>query len=132
MGCRRCRGWEDSECCLSQQDACTCACHTSCECAFCHTIELKARSGIRSTSCYGRQQQQNQSIASSKLSALKLATVLRLDSRGNSSYDGSSTTNEQTGNDALHDLQQPNTSARKSSEKARKWASRRSTTLKPL
>ncbi|KAJ2712027.1 hypothetical protein H4R19_002965 [Coemansia spiralis] len=44
MGCQRCRGWEESECCLSQSAGCTCGCHAECDCAFCHAVDLKARS----------------------------------------------------------------------------------------
>ncbi|KAJ2543539.1 hypothetical protein EV175_005971 [Coemansia sp. RSA 1933] len=126
MGCRKCRGWEDSECCLSQQGACACACHTSCDCAFCYTIELKERTAMRSS--YGCEKQNHQAAAaattaSTKTTATRISTVLRLESKTNAAYDGSISADES---------QQTGGGERKSSEKARKWAYRRSTSFKPL
>ncbi|KAJ1791600.1 hypothetical protein LPJ59_004962 [Coemansia sp. RSA 2399] len=123
MGCRKCRGWEDSECCLSQQGACACACHTSCDCAFCYTIELKDRTAMRGSLGCGKQQQQSQAAASTKTAAMRLTTVLRLESKANGTFDGSASADE---------LRQAGGGERKSSEKARKWAYRRSASLKPL
>ncbi|KAJ2360790.1 hypothetical protein H4S01_005576 [Coemansia sp. RSA 2610] len=114
MGCQKCRGWEDSECCLSQSSACACACHTSCDCAFCYTVELKARStgGI----CSGH-------AAPSRSTASRITTALRLEPRASMSCD------------SIPDSR-PSLAARFSSdehkaEKARRWSLRNST-LKPL
>ncbi|KAJ2858805.1 hypothetical protein GGI22_003225 [Coemansia erecta] len=128
MGCRKCRGWEDSECCLSQQGACSCACHTSCDCAFCYTIELKDRTTMRSSFGCGKKQQQqllqqSQATANTKTAAMRISTVLRLESKANGTFDGSTSAEE---------LRQAGGGERKSSEKARKWAYRRSASLKPL
>ncbi|KAJ2822139.1 hypothetical protein FBU31_004679, partial [Coemansia sp. 'formosensis'] len=104
MGCRKCRGWEESECCLSQHDSCACACHTSCDCAYCYTVELKARS----TACT------TQAQAGPRSTASRLSTVLRLESRPGTTLDGVS--------DQVTDNKVP---------KLRRW-SRRNSTLKPL
>ncbi|KAJ2084726.1 hypothetical protein IW140_006617, partial [Coemansia sp. RSA 1813] len=97
MGCRKCRGWEDSECCLSQQDACACTCHTSCDCAFCYTIELKERTAMRGSSGCGRQNQHqhsHQTATSAKTAAMRLTTALRLESKITSPNDGSISADE--------------------------------------
>ncbi|KAJ2654049.1 hypothetical protein IWW48_006331, partial [Coemansia sp. RSA 1200] len=142
MGCRKCRGWEDSECCLSQQSACACACHTSCDCAFCYTIELKERTSMRSSSGHAKQHQhqhqhqhyyQHQSPVNAKTAAMRLTTVLRLESKAAiTTYGDSGSVSVDEHQLAGSDLSATESSSRKSSEKIRKWASRRSTTLKPL
>ncbi|KAJ2748275.1 hypothetical protein H4S06_005003 [Coemansia sp. BCRC 34490] len=146
MGCRKCRGWEDSECCLSQQSACACACHTSCDCAFCYTIELKERTSMRSASGHGKQHQhqrqhqhynqhqhQHQLPVNAKTAAMRLTTVLRLESKAPSTtYGDSGSVSVDELQLSGSDLSSSESSSRKSSEKIRKWASRRSTTLKPL
>ncbi|KAJ2667571.1 hypothetical protein GGH99_006638, partial [Coemansia sp. RSA 1285] len=148
MGCRKCRGWEDSECCLSQQSACACVCHTSCDCAFCYTIELKERTSMRSASGHGKQHQhqrqhqhynqhynqhQHQLSVNAKTAAMRLTTVLRLESKAPSTtYGDSGSVSADELQLSGSDLSSSESSSRKSSEKIRKWASRRSTTLKPL
>ncbi|KAJ2307406.1 hypothetical protein H4R23_004954 [Coemansia sp. Cherry 401B] len=114
MGCQKCRGWEDSECCLSQSSACACACHTSCDCAFCYTVELKARStgGI----CSGH-------AAPSRSTASRITTALRLEPRASLTYDS-------TPDSRPPAMPRVSTDERKST-KARKW-SRRGSMLKPL
>ncbi|KAJ2058542.1 hypothetical protein GGI03_005176 [Coemansia sp. RSA 2337] len=109
MGCRKCRGWEESECCLSQHNSCACACHTSCDCAYCYTVELKARSTARAT----------QTQTGPKSAASRISTVLRLESRPSTTLDSVSTDQVQV---TTNDLK---------ASKLRRW-SRRNSTLKPL
>ncbi|PIA16510.1 hypothetical protein COEREDRAFT_81176 [Coemansia reversa NRRL 1564] len=114
MGCRKCRGWEENECCLSQSDPCDCKCHASCDCAFCHTVELKARS--TPSTCHP-QNTLNKSTAS------KIASVLGRESRRSLANDESPDSRPST-------VARLSTDDRKT-EKARRW-SRRGSSLKPL
>ncbi|KAJ1801944.1 hypothetical protein LPJ75_006342, partial [Coemansia sp. RSA 2598] len=83
MGCRKCRGWEESECCLSQTNVqCTCSCHTSCDCSFCFTVSLKARSSPPQSGQHPAQ------AASRSAAASIFSTVLRLEPRASTSMDG--------------------------------------------
>ncbi|KAJ2776328.1 hypothetical protein H4R18_005725 [Coemansia javaensis] len=115
MGCRKCRGWEESECCLSQPTTCSCACHAACDCAFCHTVELKTRSwpGMAHTvSCRGR-----------AAAAPRIPAALRADPRLSFGSDGPTSTRSST-------------ETRASSDEAKadrtRWRSLRNSTLKPL
>ncbi|KAJ2792688.1 hypothetical protein GGI18_000193 [Coemansia linderi] len=110
MGCRKCRGWEESECCLSQHSCCACACHTSCDCAYCYTVELKARSTARATQTH---------TTGPKSAASRISTVLRLESRSSTALDSVSADHVAA---SANDLKAP---------KLRRW-SRRNSTLKPL
>ncbi|KAJ2001363.1 hypothetical protein GGI04_003767, partial [Coemansia thaxteri] len=111
MGCRNCRGWEESECCLSQQCDCACACHTSCDCSYCYTVELKARSTARTTQAQ---------TSAAKSTATRISNVLRLDLRPSVAPDSLS-----AGQTQLTDTKDAK------SIKSRRW-SRRNSTLKPL
>ncbi|KAJ1849319.1 hypothetical protein LPJ73_003753 [Coemansia sp. RSA 2703] len=116
MGCQKCRGWEESECCLSQTCLCTCACHTSCDCSFCFTVSLKARS---SPTLPAPQQAQSHTI--SKSAASIISTVLRLDSRTSTSLDGTERSSTTVGQTQMS-----------GNVKTKSRWSRRGSTLKPL
>ncbi|KAJ2888123.1 hypothetical protein GGI21_006770 [Coemansia aciculifera] len=109
MGCRKCRGWEESECCLSQHSSCACACHTSCDCSYCYTVELKARSTARATQTTGP-----------KSTASRITTALRLESRLSATLADSQRHVNASSEDSV--VKAP---------KSRRW-SRRNSTLKPL
>ncbi|KAJ2480582.1 hypothetical protein IWW56_002343 [Coemansia sp. RSA 2131] len=114
MGCRKCRGWEDSSCCLSQSGPCDCACHAACDCAFCHTVELKARS-LPSAYCGNNVQ--------SRSTTSRITLALRSEPRSSISFDD------------IADIKLPQL-ARLSSdeqkvEKIRRWPLKNST-IKPL
>ncbi|KAJ2600888.1 hypothetical protein H4R99_003185 [Coemansia sp. RSA 1722] len=122
MGCRKCRGWEESECCLSQADVqCTCSCHTSCDCSFCFTVNLKARSFPAQPEV-----QHGQTVSRSAAASI-LSTVLRLESRTSTSIDandrGQSAGTAGSGSQTASVSGEIKTKSR--------W-SRRSSTLKPL
>ncbi|KAI7824554.1 hypothetical protein BX661DRAFT_185521 [Kickxella alabastrina] len=120
MGCRKCRGWEESECCLSQHTQCACDCHTSCDCAFCYTIQLKARSLPAHLVPHTH-------TMTPKTATSLLSSVLRLESRSSlSSLDDRN-------NFRLHMQGQGQVPAADDHKltKSRKW-SRRSSLLKPL
>ncbi|KAJ2742846.1 hypothetical protein GGI20_004191 [Coemansia sp. BCRC 34301] len=112
MGCRKCRGWEESECCLSQHSSCACACHTSCDCAYCYTVELKARSTTRTSLAQA---------TGPKSTTSRITTVLRLESRLSATLDSASSSQTHLAA-TKKDMKAP---------KSRRW-SRRSSTLKPL
>ncbi|KAJ2728147.1 hypothetical protein H4S00_001135 [Coemansia sp. D1744] len=114
MGCRKCRGWEDSGCCLSQSGPCDCACHAACDCAFCHTVELKARS-LPSAYCSNNVQ--------SRSTASRISLALRLEPRSSLAYDSTPDNRPLAPSRASTD--------ERKSLKSRKWP-RRSSTLKPL
>ncbi|KAJ2785029.1 hypothetical protein H4R18_000737 [Coemansia javaensis] len=119
MGCRRCRGWEESECCLSQQAACDCECHAKCDCAFCHAVVLKARTSSGPVpECTLRR----------KSTTSRITTALRLDSRASTSAAPTAVDGMAAG--------RPSTELRASTDNHRsllalRW-SRRSSALKPL
>ncbi|KAI8322833.1 hypothetical protein GQ54DRAFT_310558 [Martensiomyces pterosporus] len=157
MGCRKCRGWEDSECCLSERQQCSCSCHTSCDCFFCHTVGLKARSSLwqqqqqhkqQSKQQQSRQQESRQQqclaasasteaavppLQSAKSTSTMLTSVLRLESRASTLFDVADDQNQQHRRlgSLLGSPHQAAASADSALDKPRRW-SRRSITLKPL
>ncbi|PIA16528.1 hypothetical protein COEREDRAFT_92525 [Coemansia reversa NRRL 1564] len=114
MGCSKCRGWEENECCLSQSEACDCKCHASCDCAFCYTVELKAR--LTPSTCHS-QNTPNKSTTS------RIATALGRESRQSLAND------ELPGNRPVASLRL--SLDENKTERARKWILR-NTTSKPM